>query len=114
MACVLMLRINYGWLASVEEKSFVLIQLQVDISVFHFIFSQNLVLAGAQLRIIEFPAKRITSCCFGGPNYEELFVTCCKTGLSEDEFKNEQPLAGSVFRVTGLGVNGLPPVKFPA
>lgn len=61
---------------------------------------------GKQLQTVNFPAKRITSCCFGGPNYDELYVTCAKTGLSEEEFLTKQPLAGSVFKVTGLGVRG--------
>ena len=67
---------------------------------------------GKEMQTVTFPAKRITSCCFGGPNYDEMFVTCAKTGLSEEEFKNEQPLAGSVFKVTGLGVKGLPPTAY--
>ena len=60
------------------------------------------------MQTINFPATRTTSCCFGGPNYDEMFVTCGKFGMSEEEFKNEQPLAGSVFKVTGLGVKGKP------
>lgn len=59
-----------------------------------------------QLQTVNFPAKRITSCCFGGQNYDELYVTCGKTGLTDDEFSNQQPLAGSIFKVTGLGVHG--------
>jgi gluconolactonase len=67
---------------------------------------------GKQLQTINFPAKRITSCCFGGPNYDELYVTCGKTGLSEEEFSSQQPLAGSVFKVTGLGVRGSQAASF--
>lgn len=62
--------------------------------------------AAKQLQTVNFPAKRITSCCFGGHNYDELYVTCGKTGLTDDEFSNQQPLAGSIFKVTGLGVHG--------
>ncbi|ELU03646.1 hypothetical protein CAPTEDRAFT_91279 [Capitella teleta] len=69
-------------------------------------------ITGAQMRVIEFPATKITSCCFGGANFDELFVTSCKYGVSEEEFMKEQPMAGSVFRVIGLGVKGLPAVKF--
>lgn len=61
---------------------------------------------GKQLQTVNFPTKRITSCCFGGPNYDELYVTCGRTGLTDEEFHSEQPLAGSVFKVTGLGVRG--------
>ncbi|XP_076087238.1 regucalcin-like isoform X2 [Mytilus galloprovincialis] len=63
---------------------------------------------GKQLQSIDFPAKRISSCCFGGPNYDELFVTCGRTAAPEEELK-EFPLSGSLFRVTGLGVKGLKP-----
>jgi sugar lactone lactonase YvrE len=50
-------------------------------------------------------AARITSCCFGGKNLDELYVTCSAHGVSEEEFK-KFPLSGSLFRVTGLGVKG--------
>lgn len=70
---------------------------------FHFV-----ILSGKQLQCIDFPAKRITSCCFGGPNYDELFVTCGRSGAPEQELK-DLPLSGSLFRVTGLGVKGLKP-----
>jgi gluconolactonase len=58
------------------------------------------------------PAKRITSVCFGGENYDILYVTSGLTGLTEDEFKNEQPLAGSIFKVTGLNARGSKAQKF--
>lgn len=63
---------------------------------------------GKELQQVKIPAKRTTSCCFGGDNLDELYVTCGKFGMTEEEFKNEQPLAGSVFKVTGLGVKGKP------
>ena len=48
---------------------------------------------------------RITSCCFGGRNFDELYVTSSQYKVREDEPKVS---AGSVFRVKGLGVKGLP------
>ena len=36
---------------------------------------------------------------------DELYVTSGKFGASEEEIQRE-PLAGSVFKVTGLGVKG--------
>jgi len=63
-------------------------------------------LAGAQLQTLTFPVKKITSCCFGGPDYCELYVTSARFGLTKDEIRTHQPLAGSVFKVTGLGVSG--------
>jgi len=55
---------------------------------------------------VTFPAKNITSCCFGGPDYSELYVTSSRYGLTEGEIHSNQPLAGSVFKVTALGVCG--------
>jgi gluconolactonase len=61
---------------------------------------------GTQIQTINFPVKKTTSCCFGGPNFSELYVTTCRLGLTDEEFHANQPLAGSVFKVTGLGVHG--------
>ncbi len=60
------------------------------------------------LQTIEFPAKHTTSCCFGGPNLDELYVTGARSRITEEEFRTNQPLAGSVFKVTGLGAKGFP------
>ena len=62
-------------------------------------------ISGTELKTIKFPASRTTSCCFGGENMDELYVTSGKFGASEEEIQRE-PLAGSVFKVTGLGVKG--------
>ena len=34
-----------------------------------------------------------------------MFVTCARYGMTDEE-KEKTPLAGSVFRVTGLGFKG--------
>ncbi|XP_048763828.1 regucalcin-like [Ostrea edulis] len=61
---------------------------------------------GKQLQSVNIPsAARITSCCFGGKNLDELYVTCSAHEVTEEEFQ-KFPLSGSVFRVTGLGVKG--------
>jgi len=54
-------------------------------------------------------ADMITSCAFGGPNLDELYVTSGRIG------DNTLPEAGSIFRVTGLGagVKGIAMNKFP-
>ena len=58
--------------------------------------------------MIDIPgAKRITSCCFGGEHLDELYVTSCAYNTSAEGYIRE-PNAGSLFRVTGLGVKGLP------
>lgn len=62
---------------------------------------------GEELQSVEFPATRITSCCFGGPDLDELYVTTSIHEAPEEEIK-EYPLAGTLFRVKGLGVKGYP------
>lgn len=48
---------------------------------------------------IAIPAKQVTSAAFGGPGMDELFVTTAHTA-------NQEPPAGALFKVTGLGVKG--------
>ena len=43
---------------------------------------------------------------WGGRNLDELYVTSARL-FSDEEFRN-QPLAGSLFKVTGLGARGTP------
>lgn len=62
---------------------------------------------GKKLREITFPSLRTTSCCFGGENLDELYVTSATMGAKEEELKG-YPSTGSVFKVTGLGVKGRP------
>ncbi|KAL4239431.1 hypothetical protein ACF0H5_000246 [Mactra antiquata] len=62
---------------------------------------------GKEMSAISLPAKRITSCCFGGKNFDEMFITCSAGKITEEE-KINTPLAGSVFRATNLGVRGKP------
>lgn len=60
---------------------------------------------GKLLNKIHFPATQITSCAFGGKDLEDMYVTSAKINLSDDELA-KQPLAGALFKVTGLGVRG--------
>lgn len=60
---------------------------------------------------IPIPATKTTSCCWGGPQMNELYVTTGFNGLSEFE-RTEQPLAGSVFKISGLDVKGAPLFTF--
>lgn len=64
-------------------------------------------LAGKQLKTVDIPARRTTSCCFGGKNFDELYVTCGVQGSTKGE-REKYPMTGSVFRVTGLRVRGRP------
>ena len=64
------------------------------------------------LLTVRFPkAKRITSCCFGGPNYEWLFVTSGKFLATQDELA-ENTNSGAVFVIKDLGARGTPSHKF--
>ena len=66
--------------------------------------------SGDRISQIDLPARQITSCCFGGPNLDTLYITSAWAGLSEADRKS-QPLAGSVFTVKP-GVHGLPVDRF--
>lgn len=62
------------------------------------------------IQSVPIPASRVTSAMFGGINLDILYVTTSRFGLSDEE-KEKQPLAGSVFAVTGLGVSALAPAN---
>lgn len=66
---------------------------------------------GTVERVIHFPVPRITSCCFGGPDLDVLYVTSARTGLSDEDLER-YPLSGALFAVTGLGVKGLKTRRF--
>jgi L-arabinonolactonase len=73
---------------------------------------------GSVERRIGMPVRNITSCMFGGDRLDELYVTSMarvKHPAVHDRFAKEakpQFLAGSLFKVTGLGVRGLPEPRF--
>ena len=62
---------------------------------------------GSPLATVSLPVQRPTSCAFGGPDREILFVTTARAGLDEDALAR-QPDAGRVFSIEGLNVRGLP------
>ncbi|XP_072235387.1 regucalcin [Leuresthes tenuis] len=66
---------------------------------------------GVRLQTISLPVTKTTSCCFGGPDYSDLYVTSACLGLNQSE-SSKQPLAGNTFRVSGLGVKGRPSHSF--
>ncbi|KKC24653.1 SMP-30/gluconolactonase/LRE family protein [Sphingomonas sp. SRS2] len=51
---------------------------------------------GAPCGRIELPVRRPTSCAFGGPGLDHLFITSARTGLSAADL-SAQPLAGALF-----------------
>ncbi len=66
---------------------------------------------GTKTGEIQLPAARVTSCTFGGDDFEDLYITTAKINLSEEELR-EQPLAGSLFVIRKVGPKGLPAVRF--
>jgi len=73
---------------------------------------------GSVERRIGMPVRNITSVMFGGDRLDEIFVTSMarvKHPAVHDRFAKEnkpQFLAGSLFRVTGLGIRGVPEPRF--
>lgn len=69
-------------------------------------------------RRIGMPVKNITSLCFGGENLDEIYVTSMarvEHPAGHELFAQETkpPFgAGSLFRITGLGITGLPEPRF--
>ena len=73
---------------------------------------------GSVERRIGMPVRNITSVIFGGEALDEIYVTSMarvKHPAVHDHFAHElrpQFLAGALFRITGLGIRGLPEVRF--
>lgn len=65
---------------------------------------------GACLFRIDFNARQITSCAFGGASLQDLYVTSASNGLDEKELAHKQD--GNIFRIKGLGVKGRLPFEF--
>lgn len=59
---------------------------------------------------LKLPVPNVTSCCFGGSGYQDLFVTTARSGLTPEQV-DRYPLSGSVFRFTP-SVGGKAPVAF--
>lgn len=60
---------------------------------------------GNVIHKIDVPAHNVTSCAFGGPNLETLYITTSTEDMTEEE-KEQYPLAGSLF-VAKPGVRGV-------
>lgn len=58
----------------------------------------NTFFSGVCLQTVSLPVMKTTSCCFGGLDYSELYVTSASLGLGQSEIRH-QPLAGHTFRV---------------
>jgi sugar lactone lactonase YvrE len=65
---------------------------------------------GQAEREVQLPVTRGTSCAFGGPALDRLFITTARETLNEAQLQNE-PLAGSLF-VVDPGCHGMVKTAF--
>lgn len=49
---------------------------------------------------MKLPVDKTTSCCFGGKDYSEMYVTSARDGMDK-EWLSRQPQAGGIFKVNG-------------
>ena len=66
--------------------------------------------SGRVLDEIPVPAAHVTSCCFGGEDGNELYITTARIGLSDEELE-KQPHAGGLFRIR-TNVKGAPTYEY--
>lgn len=64
---------------------------------------------GELISEVEVPAPHVTSCAFGGDNFDTLYITTARLGLTDDQLE-EYPLSGSVFSCE-VGVGGFETFK---
>ncbi|RFU67626.1 SMP-30/gluconolactonase/LRE family protein [Peribacillus saganii] len=53
---------------------------------------------GEKLESVTLPVANVTSCVFGGPDLDDLYITTARDGLDEQDLQ-KQPHAGGLFRV---------------
>lgn len=68
-------------------------------------------ITGEKLDEIALPVSQVTSCTFGGSNYDDLYITSAAIGLSEENLA-KQPHAGSLFVVKDVPYGGMEAVRF--
>jgi len=61
---------------------------------------------GKLLTTVNVPAQQVTSCAFGGPKLDRLFITSARHGVEATD-----PLGGGLFCVD-VGVKGLEAFEF--
>ncbi len=66
---------------------------------------------GRMVERIPVPAKHPTMVAFGGDNLDQLYVTSASSLLSDEE-RDDWPDAGKLFRIDGLGAQGMPEPEF--
>jgi sugar lactone lactonase YvrE len=66
--------------------------------------------SGEVLQKIEVPCKKVTSCCFGGDVFQELYITTASKDMTDEDWQ-QYPDSGKVFKATP-GIIGLPADSF--
>ena len=66
--------------------------------------------SGEILQTIELPVSKTTSCAFGGPDLDTLYITSGSLGMTEEE-KEREPHAGGLFAARP-GCRGVEPFQF--
>ena len=66
--------------------------------------------AGECIATVQLPVQKPTSCAFGGPGLNQLYITSASIGLSMSE-RAEQPCAGDLFMLE-TATTGLPEMPF--
>ena len=61
-------------------------------------------------RVIEVPVSNPTCCCFGGKDFDTLYISTARQRLTSEQLARE-PLAGGLFAARP-GVRGLPEARF--
>ena len=67
-------------------------------------------ISGQLLDRLALPCRQVTSCCFGGPHLDQLFITTARREMDAAAIAAE-PLAGGLFQAD-VGVKGLPADPF--
>jgi len=52
--------------------------------------------SGELLGLVDLPCRQVTSCCFGGPQLDQLFITTARREMTHEQC-NQEPLAGGLF-----------------
>jgi sugar lactone lactonase YvrE len=65
---------------------------------------------GELLQLVKVPAPNVTSCAFGGPDLDTLYITSARGSLGPEGLE-QYPLAGGLFGAN-VGVTGLPAHEF--
>lgn len=68
---------------------------------------------GKLLRLVRLPVSCPTMCAFGGPDLATLYVTSATFAMTPDQL-DQEPQAGGLFAISGLGARGLPEPRFAA